>query len=100
MHVSPTKYSHVFYDLYDKDVAIIKGSQTNLGVESTVVRILQNDSTNAKHSLKMLILRPGTLEASEIQKALSESQEYQNVELMIKKKNKSTEEHEASTAPG
>jgi tRNA threonylcarbamoyl adenosine modification protein (Sua5/YciO/YrdC/YwlC family) len=25
MHVSPTKYSHVFYDLYDKDVAIIKG---------------------------------------------------------------------------
>ena len=25
MHVSPTKYSHVFYDLYDKDIAILKG---------------------------------------------------------------------------
>lgn len=100
MHVSPTKYSHVFYDLYDKDVAILKGGQTNLGVESTVVRVLENTSPDAPHPLKLLILRPGTLEAAELQAALDESEEYSKVELSIKQKNESVEEHDTSTAPG
>lgn len=100
MHVSPTKYSHVFYDLYDQDIAILKGGQTNLGVESTVARVMKDNSPSAKHSLKVLILRPGTLEAPEIRKALDESEEYSQVDLQIKKKNKSVEEDEATAAPG
>ena len=100
MHVSPTKYSHVFYDLYDKDIAIIKGHQTNLGVESTVAQVMKNQDPEATHELKIVIMRPGTLEMSKIQEVLLESEEYKNVPLSIRKKNLSGEEHEASTAPG
>ena len=100
MHVSPTKYSHVFYDLYDKDVAIIKGGQTNLGVESTVIRVMADHSEFAPHPVKIMLLRPGTLQSIDIQQALDESEEYKNVKLLIKKQNESVEEHEATTAPG
>lgn len=100
MHVSPTKYSHVFYDLYDKDIAIIKGQQTNLGVESTVAQVMENKEPGAAHPLKILIMRPGTLEMAKIQEVLSQSEDYKNVSLSIRKKNQTVEEHEASTAPG
>lgn len=96
MHVSPTKYSHVFYDLYDKDVAILEGEQTDLGVESTVCRVMKLDDGR----LKAFVLRPGTLEAKEIRAVLDESEEYKGVEVEIKKKNKSVEESENSVAPG
>lgn len=100
MHVSPTKYSHVFYDLYDKDVAILKGQQTNLGVESTVAQVMRNQDDQASHQLKIVIMRPGTLEMSRLQEILQESDEYKSVTLEIRKKNHTVEEHEASTAPG
>lgn len=96
MHVSPTKFSHVFYDLYDKDVAILEGEQTVLGVESTVCRIM----TGEDGELKAMILRPGTLEAKEIRAVLDESEEYKNVQIEIKKKKVSVEETENSVAPG
>lgn len=96
MHVSPTKFTHVFYDLYDKDVAILEGEQTVLGVESTVCRIMKGENGE----LKAIILRPGTLEAKEIRACLDESEEYKGVNIEIKKKNKSIEEHENSVAPG
>lgn len=96
MHVSPTKFSHVFYDLYDKDVAILQGEQTVLGVESTVCRVMKNE----EGKLRCVILRPGTLEAKEIRAILDESEEYKDVEIKIKKKTKSVEEGENSVAPG
>lgn len=95
MHVSPTKFSHVFYDLYDKDIHIIKGEQTNLGVESTVCRVMEEEG-----KLKAVILRPGTLEANVIRAVLDKSEEYKGVEIEIKKKKHHIEEDQHACAPG
>lgn len=96
MHVSPTRPSHVFYDLYDKDVSILEGEQTDLGVESTVVRIF----VNGEGQVEAKILRPGTLEMKEIKKALLENEEYKNTKLSLKQKKESVEEDKESVAPG
>jgi len=88
MHVSPTKFSHVFYDLYDKDIHIIKGEQTNLGVESTVCRIMKDE----EGVLRAVILRPGTLEANVLRGVLDKHPDYKGVEIEIKKKKHHVEE--------
>ena len=41
-HVSPTQSVHVFNDLYDKDITIIDGSESEFGVESTVIKIIND----------------------------------------------------------
>ena len=96
MHVSPTKFSHVYYDLYDKDIHIIKGEQTNLGVESTVCRVMKGDDGE----LKLVILRPGTLEAKVLRQVLDESEEYKRISIEIKKKKHHVQEDENACAPG
>jgi len=41
-HVSPTSSLHVFNDLYDKKVSIIDGEISDFGMESTVIKIIDN----------------------------------------------------------
>ena len=98
MHVSPTQASHVFYDLYDQDIHIIEAEQTDLGVESTVCRIMRSEADSEK--LEAVILRPGTLEASEIREALRASPEFGSVQLRMKKKKHTVKEGKNACGPG
>lgn len=41
-HVSPTSPVHVFNDLYNKDLTIIDGTTSSFGVESTIIKILND----------------------------------------------------------
>jgi len=96
MHVSPTQFNHVFFDLYDKDIHILEGEQTVFGVESTVVRILLNQ----EGQLEVIILRPGSMELGQIQSALDSSDQYRQIKVKLQKKNTFATEEEASVAPG
>jgi L-threonylcarbamoyladenylate synthase len=42
-HVSPTSPVHVFNDFYDQRVHIIDGGRCENGIESTVVKFLENE---------------------------------------------------------
>jgi L-threonylcarbamoyladenylate synthase len=45
-HVSPTKAEHVFNDFHkDSDVLIVDGGSCSFGIESTVVKITENELT-------------------------------------------------------
>lgn len=42
-HVSPTEAVHVFNDFYKDDVWIVDGGKCEFGIESTVLKILDNE---------------------------------------------------------
>ncbi len=39
-HVSPTCATHVFNDLFDQELFILEGEVSQLGIESTVLKII------------------------------------------------------------
>lgn len=41
-HVSPTEPVHVFNDFYDCDISIVDGDRCEFGVESTVIKLLDD----------------------------------------------------------
>jgi L-threonylcarbamoyladenylate synthase len=74
-HVSPTTAQHVLEDFPENDLAILDGGQTSLGVESTVVKILDN---------QIVVLRKGPIGLSEIKTVISKSG--LNVSLSVQNK--------------
>jgi tRNA threonylcarbamoyl adenosine modification protein (Sua5/YciO/YrdC/YwlC family) len=74
-HVSPTRASHVWDDLSYEDVWILESAAAeeentccDVGVESTVVKLEWNDSTQQG---TVVLLRHGAISASSLQKAIS-----------------------------
>ncbi|MCB1513853.1 MAG: threonylcarbamoyl-AMP synthase [Hyphomicrobiaceae bacterium] len=57
-HVSPTCAAHVAADLGDKVAMILNGGDTRHGLESTVVRVIDE---------RIVLLRPGAVTANELQ---------------------------------
>lgn len=60
---SPTKFEHVYNDLNTKIHAIVKSFDCIVGVESTVISLLQE---------KAVIVRPGFIKQSDIEKVIGE----------------------------
>lgn len=67
-HVSPTTAQHVFNDLKDSDVLIIDGGFSQVGVESTVLKL-----TSVLEGLHFEILRPGFVTKQDIESCLKKS---------------------------
>lgn len=63
-HVSPTTPVHVFNDFYDQRISIIDGQQSDFGVESTVIKILENE---------IQVLRFGSISIEQIQGLLDQN---------------------------
>src|SRR3990167_8183511 len=95
MHVSPTKGSHVFDDLKYEDVAILDGEMSDLGVESTVIKI---DYVGPHY--KVTLLRTGTFDFSEIQSKIQSIAEFSETEFVVLKKRVTNTEHDVAVAPG
>ena len=93
MHVSPTKGVHVLDDLKYEDVYILDGEMSDLGVESTVIRV-QWDSDHYKVSL----MRTGTFEFKQIEAKIKEL--FPNTEFVIAKKRVTNKETDVACAPG
>lgn len=60
-HVSPTEPVHVFNDFYNCDLSIIAGGRCEFGVESTVIKLLDDE---------IHVLREGSLSVSKLQQFL------------------------------
>lgn len=59
---SPTKFSHVVKDLYGKIDAIVDGGNCDIGVESTVISLLDENTPK--------LLRPGAVTPEDIEKTI------------------------------
>lgn len=97
MHVSPTSGPHVFDDLKYEDVLILDSECSELGVESTVVKV---EYCKAESQFKVILLRTGTFEVSELERQLLNLHQYKNVRLVINKKKVKNTEQEVAVAPG
>jgi hypothetical protein len=95
MHVSPTKGSHVYDDLKFEDVHILDGEMSDLGVESTVVKVEW-----LAENFRVTLLRTGTFDFKAIQAKVSSLPKYRNVEFGVNKKRVTNSEHDATCAPG
>ena len=60
-HVSPTTARHVWDDLSGHEVAILDGGAASVGVESTVLRVLDSE---------IALMRPGPISETEIRRVL------------------------------
>ena len=60
-HISPTTAAHVVHDLDGRIDAVLDGGPATLGIESTVVRLVEGSA---------VILRPGGITREEIEQAL------------------------------
>ncbi len=64
---SPTRFSHVYEDMYGRVDVIIDGGDCCVGVESTVLDLVSPEPT---------ILRPGAITAEDVERVLGACQEY------------------------
>lgn len=95
MHVSPTRGSHVFNDLKFEDVAILDGEMSDLGVESTVIKIDWSET-----HYKVTLLRTGTFEFDEVKKRILSMDDLKDTEFVVNKKKVTNSEHDVACAPG
>jgi L-threonylcarbamoyladenylate synthase len=95
MHVSPTKGSHVFDDLKFEDVHILDGEMSDLGVESTVVKV-----DWVEENYRVTLLRTGTFDFKVVQDKIASLSKYRNVEFVVNKKRVTNSELDTSCAPG
>lgn len=95
MHVSPTKGSHVFDDLKYEDVAILDGEMSDLGVESTVIKV---DYVGPNY--RVTLLRTGTFDFHEVQSKIQSVVELADTEFVVLKKKVTNTEHDVAVAPG
>jgi tRNA A37 threonylcarbamoyladenosine synthetase subunit TsaC/SUA5/YrdC len=69
-HVSPSKAEHVYSDFHkDSEVLIIDGGACSFGIESTVLKITHDKSTD---QYNLLVLRRGGVSESSLESALAE----------------------------
>lgn len=97
MHVSPTRGSHVFNDLQNEDVAILDGEMSDLGIESTVVKVEWHESTG---TYTVTLLRTGTYDFEEVQSKIHAMTQYKNTQFVVHKKRVTNTEEDVACAPG
>jgi tRNA threonylcarbamoyl adenosine modification protein (Sua5/YciO/YrdC/YwlC family) len=87
-HISPVNPIHVFEDFKEYPVKIIDGGITNFCMESTVIKIINEDK-------KIVIYRMGAISPSQLQAFLQSTEAFKhfNVEV-VTKKNKEKEEEQ------
>ena len=95
MHVSPTRGSHVYNDLKFEDVAILDGEMSDLGVESTVVKV---DWTGTHY--KVTLLRTGTFDFEEAKAKILGMSQFKDTEFIVHKKKVMNTETDVACAPG
>lgn len=95
MHVSPTRGSHVFDDLCKEDVFILDGAMSDLGVESTVIKV---DYVGDHY--RVSLLRTGTFDFDEIRGKILSQDNLKNTEFIVSKKKVVNSEHDVACAPG
>ena len=95
MHVSPTKGSHVFDDLKNEDVVILDGEMSDLGVESTVIRVEW-----IEERYRVTLLRTGTFDFNEVQAAIQSIPKLAGTEFVVNKKKVTNSEKDTALAPG
>lgn len=88
-HVSPTTAAHVFNDFFDKPVHIIDDGNTTLGIESTVMKITEDE---------FFIFRLGSLPKQIIEDFLGSDEIFRQVKISVLKK--TLKETENAEAPG
>lgn len=76
-HISPTTAAHVFNDFFDKDVIILDDGNTTLGIESTVVKITEDE---------LIIYRLGSLPKVKIEQALQKNPLFNEIKVKVVKK--------------
>lgn len=78
-HVSPISAAHVFDDLASRDptLLIIDGGKSNVGIESTVIKIEDNAS-------RIEMLRRGKITVSDIKKVLATHSLYRQVPIEVR----------------
>jgi len=85
-HISPVNPLHVFEDFKEFPVKIIDGGITNFCMESTVIKILNEDK-------KIVIYRMGAISPSQLQAFLQSTEEFKHfVVEVVTKRNKEKEE--------
>lgn len=95
MHVSPTRGSHVFSDLRYEDVAILDGEMSDLGVESTVVKV---DWVGDHY--RVALLRTGTFDFEEVKAKIEALPQFRDTEFVVSKKKVTNSELDVACAPG
>ena len=87
-HVSPTTAKHVFNDFFDKEVTILDDGKTTLGIESTVVKVMDDC---------LLFYRLGSLPKAKVEKLLF-NEGFEDLKFVYKKNKK--QEDENCVSPG
>ena len=60
-HVSPTKAEHVFKDFTESNIDILDGGRTPFGIESTVIKLVSDESSESAADTRIEILRHGSV---------------------------------------
>lgn len=94
-HISPTSSVHVFNDLYDQDVTILDGEETNHGIESTVIKLVKEGDKR-----QVYILRHGSVSAQKIRSTIKSSEKFKDIEIFEKDVEKCEAKTKAAEAPG
>ena len=106
-HVSPTKAEHVLNDFINNKVYILDGGSCDIGIESTVVKLVREEEEDPEDPeaihIKLWILRRGGLSEKAFNSALSEFK-FKNEKIKlsvecVKKKHYAEESHKME-APG
>jgi L-threonylcarbamoyladenylate synthase len=75
-HVSPTKAEHVLNDFKNNNVYILDGGSCDIGIESTVVKLVKEEVEDSEDPesihIKLWILRRGGISEKEFNLAISE----------------------------
>lgn len=96
-HISPTSSVHVFNDLYDKELAILDGPSTNFGIESTVAKLIKDETTGTRG---VFVLRHGSIPASKIRELVSRDERFSDVAVFEKDIEQTTSITKHAEAPG
>lgn len=88
-HVSPTTAAHVFNDFFDKQVHIIDDGNATLGIESTVIKITEDE---------LFIFRLGSLPKQAIEDFIGSEETFCQVKVSVLKN--TLKETENAEAPG
>lgn len=97
MHVSPTRGIHVFDDLKHEDVVILNGEMSDLGIESTVVKVDWQADTQ---TYRLTLLRTGTYDFDLVQSKIRKMEAYKDTEFVVMKKRVTNTEEDVACAPG
>lgn len=94
-HVSPTSAIHVFNDLFDKKLSLIDGPNAIHGLESTVVKIV-----NDANERSLYVLRHGSVPTSKLRQLIHQDARFKDVKILEKDVEQSNSITKNAEAPG